>query len=339
MITHSVPARVGLLGNPSDGYGGRTLALAVPKFTATVELEPADRLEIVPAPADEPLWDSVNGLVESVRHHGYGTGPQLLAATIATFADVMASVDRYDLGQRAFRLRYRTSIPRQVGLAGSSALVLATMRCLADLVDVELPPPVLASVALKVETQELGINAGLQDRVVQAYGGLVSMNFSEMEVDAHWGVAFGSYRQVDSSNLPSLFLAYRELAAEPSDRFHAVLRQRYEAGDGRIRELLADLAALAVQGEMALRWNDSERFASLLERNMELRRQLAPIADAQLELVDVAQSCNAPATFTGSGGAIVGAVTDDAHFARVAGALNAIGAAAVRLDADSGENA
>ena len=31
---------------------------------------------------------------------------------------------------------------------------------------------------LSVEVKELGINAGLQDRVIQAYGGLVFMDFS-----------------------------------------------------------------------------------------------------------------------------------------------------------------
>ena len=32
---------------------------------------------------------------------------------------------------------------------------------------------------LQVETNELGINAGLQDRVIQIYNGLVFMNFDE----------------------------------------------------------------------------------------------------------------------------------------------------------------
>lgn len=331
MITHSVPARVGLLGNPSDGYGGRTLALTVDKFSATVELEESERLEIVAAPDDMPVWGSVEGLVDRVDRQGYGTGRQLLAATIRTFVDVMASVDRYDLGPRAFRLSYHTSIPRQVGMAGSSALIIAAMRCLCDLVELEIPEEVLPSIALKVESEQLGITAGLQDRVVQAYGGLIAMNFGEMEVDARFGVAHGTYRRVDPANLPRLFLAFREEAAEPSDQFHRVLRQRYDSGDGQVREVLSQLAALAVEGEVALRWNDGERFAALLGQNMDLRRQLGPISPAQLELIDVAAACGLPATFTGSGGAIVGAVSDDTDFARVAAALNAIGATAIAL--------
>jgi hypothetical protein len=33
-----VPARVGLLGNPSDGFKGKTLSLLIKNFCATVEL-------------------------------------------------------------------------------------------------------------------------------------------------------------------------------------------------------------------------------------------------------------------------------------------------------------
>ncbi len=48
-----VPARVGLLGNPSDGFKGKTLSLLIKNFCATVELivntDAADNtIEIVP---------------------------------------------------------------------------------------------------------------------------------------------------------------------------------------------------------------------------------------------------------------------------------------------------
>ena len=40
-------ARAGLLGNPSDGFGGRVLSIAIADFSAEVDAEPADRWEIV----------------------------------------------------------------------------------------------------------------------------------------------------------------------------------------------------------------------------------------------------------------------------------------------------
>ena len=74
------------------------------------------------------------------------------------------------LGRRNFTLRYDTNIPRQVGLAGSSAIVTAALRCLMDFYGVtaaDVPRHRLPQLVLDVERQELGIQAGLQDRVVQ----------------------------------------------------------------------------------------------------------------------------------------------------------------------------
>jgi glucuronokinase len=306
--------------------------LAVPCFQATVTVEPAERLEIVPTDDDQPRWDSVGHLVERVDREGYGTGPQLLAAAIRTFSDVAASVEYRGFDRLAFRVGYETTIPRQVGLAGSSALVVATLRALSEVTGLELPNHVLPSIALRVETDQLGITAGLQDRVVQTYGGLVSMNFAEMTTDARFGVAHGEYRHLESADLPPLFLAYRTSAAEPSDDYHRVLRQRYESGDGAVRETLRSLAALVVEGEAALRWGDGGRLAGLIERNMMLRSSLGPIPESQLDLVEVARSCDAAATFAGSGGAVVGHYTDDEHLARIEAAMAGIDAQVVAIE-------
>ena len=64
----------------------------------------------------------------------------------------------------------------QTGLSGSSAIVCATLNCLLDfyqirhLVKVEIRPELILGAE-----KELGIVAGLQDRVAQVYGGLVYM--------------------------------------------------------------------------------------------------------------------------------------------------------------------
>ena len=40
-------ARVGLLGNPSDGYGGKAIAFCLADFHARVYLEPAEDLRLL----------------------------------------------------------------------------------------------------------------------------------------------------------------------------------------------------------------------------------------------------------------------------------------------------
>ena len=57
-----------------------------------------------------------------------------------------------------------------MGLAGSSAIVTAALRCLMDFYGVtaaDVPRHRLPQLVLDVERAELGIQAGLQDRVVQ----------------------------------------------------------------------------------------------------------------------------------------------------------------------------
>ena len=57
---------------------------------------------------------------------------------------------------------------------------------------------------LDIERLELGITAGLQDRVIQTMGGVVFMDFTGMAAGSH----VGSYTRVDPNLLPQLYIAY-----------------------------------------------------------------------------------------------------------------------------------
>ena len=50
VIKSCCPARVGLLGNPSDGFGGKTLSFALGNYNAEVTLEEAEGIHILPNP-------------------------------------------------------------------------------------------------------------------------------------------------------------------------------------------------------------------------------------------------------------------------------------------------
>lgn len=53
VIEHKAYARIGLLGNPSDVYYGRTISLNIENFWASVRLEPSADLYIVPHPTHD----------------------------------------------------------------------------------------------------------------------------------------------------------------------------------------------------------------------------------------------------------------------------------------------
>src|SRR5690606_7791073 len=155
----------GLVGNPSDGYFGKTLSMIVRNFWAELVLYPWEDVEIVITQHDEYRFASVRHLASDVRLHGYYGGLRLIKATIRKFVDYCEG--RHHLHDRNFSIRYSTNIPRQVGLAGSSAIIVATLRALMQFYDVSIPLPILPSLALSVETEELGISGGLQDRAIQ----------------------------------------------------------------------------------------------------------------------------------------------------------------------------
>lgn len=74
-----------------------------------------------------------------------------------------------------------------MGLSGSSAIIVATFRSLLrcynlSIDDLNIEKERFPEVILNIEKEELGISAGLQDRVIQTYGGLVHMDFTRSEV-------------------------------------------------------------------------------------------------------------------------------------------------------------
>ena len=83
-----------------------------------------------------------------------------------------------ELPDRNFTLEYESTVPQRLGLGGSSAIITASLRALCQYYELEIPLPVFANMVLETETRELNVPAGLQDRVIQAYQGLVYMDFS-----------------------------------------------------------------------------------------------------------------------------------------------------------------
>ena len=74
------------------------------------------------------------------------------------------------LHDRSFKLSYETTIPRQAGLSGSSAIICAAFNALLLWFDVPqsaIPVRDRPGLILSVERDELGITAGLMDRVAQ----------------------------------------------------------------------------------------------------------------------------------------------------------------------------
>ena len=316
-------ARAGLLGNPSDGYHGKTLAFSVRNFWAEVVLYEWDTLEIVLAEDDRARFTSVQDLARDVRLHGYYGGIRLIKATIKRFVEYCERRG-VTLHRRNFSIRHSSTIPRQVGLAGSSAIIVATLRCLMEFYDVEIPTDVQPSLALSVERDELKIGAGLQDRVIQVYEGLVYMDFataSERMID---GYACYTYEPLDPAVLPAVYVAYHDALSEPTEVFHNDIRGRFDRGEPAIVGAMQRFGSIAERGRSALLARDLDTFDALVNENFDTRRSVFALPPWQIEMVETARHCGASAKFAGSGGAIVGAYRDAVTLDRLRSALSAI---------------
>ena len=322
-------ARAGLLGNPSDGYNGKTISIVVRNFRAVVVLYEWDSVDIVQSRDDRARFRTVHDLVQDVRLHGYYGGIRLIKATIKRFVDY-CSTRRLKLHDRNFSVRYETNIPRQVGLAGSSAIIVATLRCLMEFYDIAIPLELQPSFVLSIETEELGISAGLQDRVILCYEGAVYMDFDKMAEREAQGIRFYAYERLDPALLPPLYISYHNVLSEPTETFHNDIRGRYDCGEALVVHAMQHFAELTAQGREALLSGDADKLSALINENFDTRRRIYKLPDWQVNMVETARRCGASAKFAGSGGAIVGVYRDEAMFAELSARMAEIGSITIK---------
>jgi len=329
ILRRQAHARAGLVGNPSDGYHGKTISLSVRNFRAEVVLYEWEDVELVWTEQDNSRFQSVQDLVRDVKLHGYYGGLRLVKATIKKFVE-FCNRQGIPLHDRNFSVRYHSDIPRQVGLAGSSAIIVATLRCLTDFYKVPIPLEVQPSLALSVETEELGITAGLQDRVIQVYEGLVFMDFAPEKMREQAGFLHGSYEPLDPSLLPPVYVAFSTDEGEPTEVFHNDIRNRFNRGEPAVVRAMGRCASLAAQAREAIRGRDHALLAKLLDENFEMRRSIYQLPKGQVQMVDVARQVGASAQFAGSGGAIVGTYRDAKMFQDLQEVLGRIGCRVIK---------
>ena len=319
-------ARAGLLGNPSDGYYGKTIALLVRNFRARVLLYPSARLEIRPGKADTPIFESLEELYELTRWRGYYGGIRILQALIVRFVDY-CHAQGVELPNRNFTLEYESTIPLRLGMGGSSAIITAGLRALCQYFGIEMPLPAQAKLILETETQEIGVPAGPQDRVIQVYEGVVYMDFRKDLMETR---GYGEYESLDPAKLPTMFMAYRTSLSEGTEVFHNNVRERWRNGDTEVVRAMEAWASYAEQGKQALLAGDYQELDRLINANFDLRTLLYKISDGNLEMIHAARGAGASANFAGSGGAVVGAYRGEEMYRNLRQAMSRIGVAVIK---------
>lgn len=290
--------RAALVGNPSDGYYGKTIAFTFRDFSARVTVDEVTGLPLPETP--------------------------LLGAALEVFNSYCARMGSEVASDLA--MLFESDIPYKLGLGGSSAIVIACLRALAGHSGYDLSPEVMADLALAAERDVLGIPAGLQDRVVQSIEGLVYMDFDRTLIE---GRGFGEYVVLDPSELPLIYVAYMPDAAEGSEVTHSELRGRFEAGDPKVMSAIAEWKDLTDQVRELLDSGKGAAIGPCLDRNFAIRRELGLAGAGTIAMAEAARALGASANSAGSGGAIVGTYDGPEMFSQLVEALRQLGASVI----------
>ena len=311
-LAASAPARANLVGNPSDQYGGATLACSVP-LRARVRIAP----------------DAVTRLT---------TGGETV--TIEKEADLARCGDLFDLPRAVLAhlgaplpraaIAYESEVPLKSGLAGSTALLVAMLRGLLAFRGAPEPGPhELAERARDVERRELGVTCGYVDHYLAVFGGCRYVDFRGKTPEAAYGAEpFATVETIDAE-LPFV-LAYTG-KQHSSDSVHRPIRARWLAGEAAVVRAMERMAEIGLAGKTALLRGDLAALARLMNENHALARDLGGSGEPNERLIAAALAAGAPAAKlagAGDGGTIV-ALWPHADAAPLERALRAAGAAAL----------
>ena len=323
MITATAPGRCGLVGNPTDMYGGSVLSCST-----------KERARCTLSPGGEGLVVSVGGQTETLRTTADLTLQDGSYLNVARAALTALEVDPAETPP--FALSADTAIPMQAGLAGSTAILACITGSLLAYLGLKLNRYETAELVRQIEYDVLGIVCGFQDHHMAVFGGLNFMDFRGRRSDAPMDTdtPFATVEPLASYvTEPLPFVLAHTGVQHHSGSVHTSPRDRWLNGETAVVEAYDEIGELARRAKRALLACDWDTFAACMTRNHALVRDLGGSGTANEALIAAALDGGAQAAKlagAGGGGTIL-ALTQDP--ARTVAALEAAGAEAILFPA------
>lgn len=313
-IVCSAPGRAGIIGNPTDMYGGAVLSCSM-----------AMRARVSIAPAEELILE---------------TGEETCKITV--LADLSPRGDRFDIARAvldyfrlpplACRVQYDSEIPLKSGMAGSTALVVALLHALQVWQGESSNRYRLAEQVRYVELNNLKVVCGYQDAYMCTFGGLNYMDFG--------GKQF--YRRAEAELFATVEPLAPHVAKLPfvlgftgvqhaSSAVHRPLRERWLDGEPAVVEGYRRITEIARTGKKALIQEDWRLLGRLMVENHEIQRDLGGSGASNERLIAAALEAGAlgaKLAGAGDGGTII-ALWPWPDSTRLEEALDAAGASAI----------
>jgi galactokinase/mevalonate kinase-like predicted kinase len=286
-IEASAPGRCGIVGNPTDGYGGCVISCSLSERAHVLLTKPAPELSVTidgetVVLAGRADYTLKNDYFDCVR-------------------SVLSFLRRFDL---AFRMEISTDIPLNAGLAGSTAVLVSILAAVLRLLKIEQHRHYLAEMLRTIELNYLKIQCGYQDQYMTVFGGINYMDFRGKEL----------YRDLDEELYATV---------EPLDRFMKDLpfvvvhtgvkrvsgnvlrpiRERWLDGDRTVIDGYQEIARLCQRAKRALLDADWRTFARLMNDNHRIQQRLGASGEENDRLIEIARKNGAlAAKLAGAGG-------------------------------------
>lgn len=298
MIISSAPGRCGIVGNPTDLYGGSVISCS------TVERAYCTLAE------SNILTLAVEDYIEEFDY------TQELKLDGSPLDIIKAVLIYYNLtpDNFNFRLHATSNIPERAGLAGSTAMVVAILGAVLSHLKIEMDPYTTAETARKIEFGVMGITCGFQDQHMAAFGGLNYMDFQGKELllqndDEPYATVEPMHKFVD--NVP-IIVAHTGITRN-SGSVHKSIRDRWMEGEQEVIDSYKRIAHLARLGKKALLKRDWQRLGELMNENHAIQQALGGSGEQNDLLIEAALAggaLGAKLAGAGKGGTIIALTLD-----------------------------
>lgn len=296
-IVATAPGRAGIVGNPTDGYGGTVISCSVGRRART-EIEAADALLV-----------TISG--QTRRFDGKREEFVLADDYFDCLRAVISYLRLYDL--RA-KIDVTTTVPMQAGLAGSTALLVSLVSALQTFLGNDVRGHHLAEMVRQIEINYLKIQCGYQDQYMAVFGGLNYMDFREKEF----------YRSLDRevyatveplhpyvTDLP--FLVVHTGKRRVSGAILKPIRDRWTDGDPAVVRGYDRIAHLARRGKRAILAGDWRMLGTLMNDNHRIQQELGASGQENDRVINAALAggaLGAKLAGAGGGGTIIALAPD-----------------------------
>ena len=285
-IRCSAPGRAGIVGNPSDMYGGSVISCTIQE-RATVTIQEADALAI--ESAGETLVVKTKEDLDISNDY---------------FDPARAVIDFLQLGHLKLKITCATTIPYQAGISGSTAAIVAILNGLLAWTGQDMDPFRRAEIARHIELNFMKMVCGYQDHYMCTFGGINYMDFRDKEFYRSFGQEpYATIEPLaDKVDCLPFVIAHTGLK-HVSGAVHKPIRDRWLEGEPKVLAAYLRMAHLARMGKKLLVAGQWEELGELMIENHEIQRDLGGSGPVNERLIQTALDHGAlGAKLAGSGG-------------------------------------